>query len=347
MQTCFIKLMKILQIVNPVIAFPPTTVGGIERVVQYLLDELVLAGHEVTLMAHSDSIVDSKVQFIPIGTYLDQQHTTKIIWKHLLLNRYDVIHNHGRLIYFLPHIWNNTKKIHTFHLAELDTKSFRRFLALRPKNLTLSPCAKWIEEEFSYLKANWAFVNNGIPIHKYSYIPTTFNDDMPLVIICRIGPGKGLVDALEIALKTNKKLIIAGKVGTYAHEIEWFEQNVLKYCDGEQIKFIGVVNDEEKQQLLANAGALLMLSADSEAFNLTMLEANACGCPVISYNRFFPPDFIKDGINGFIGTTQVELIDKIASLPTVNRANCRKEFEQNYTSAIMMQNYMKLYLKKN
>ena len=86
--------MRILQIVNPVMPFPPTTIGGTERIVQYLIDELVKRGHEVTLMGHNDSIVQENVKLIPIGTNLDQRNTVKKIWKHLISNKYDVIHNH-------------------------------------------------------------------------------------------------------------------------------------------------------------------------------------------------------------------------------------------------------------
>lgn len=339
--------MKILQILNPVIPLPAKTIGGTERIVEYIIEELLKAGHDVTLMAHNNSEVPANVKFIPIGTYLDQKNTVKIIWKHLLFNKYDVIHNHGRLIFFLPKIWNKTKKIHTFHMVNLGTKSFLRFLALKPKNLILSPCAKWIQDKYKHYPATWQYVNNGIPLEKYIFKDYKINDASPMVMICRIAEGKGVLDAIKIAKKTNKNLIIAGTGGTYAHEIEWFTNVFLKLCDGNQIKYIGPVNDIQKQNLLEISCCLLMLTIENEAFNLTMLEANACGCPVISYNRYFPPDFIKEGINGFIGNNQDELIEKIALLTEIDRANCRKEFEKNYTSEIMTKNYLKLYAQIN
>ena len=335
--------MRILQIVNPVMPFPPTTIGGTERIVQYLIDELVKRGHEVTLMGHNDSIVQENVKLIPIGTNLDQRNTVKKIWKHLISNKYDVIHNHGRLIYFLPKLWNRVRKIHTFHMAELETNAFLKFSALNPTNLTFSPCGKWIQDKSSHLKGNWNYVNNGLPKNLYSYDKKAISFDAALIIICRMGRTKGVMDAIALAKVTNKKLIIAGKTGDYPHEIEWFNQCVLSECDGEKIKFIGEVNDREKNTLLNEAAALLIPTIDSEAFNTTMLEANACGCPVISYKRFCFDEYIVNGVNGFKGETFEDLIDSVNRINEINRSSCRELFENNYTSVHMADHYIKLY----
>jgi glycosyltransferase involved in cell wall biosynthesis len=335
--------MRILQIVNPVIPFPPTTIGGTERIVQYLIDELVKRGHEVTLMAHSNSIVPENVRLIPIGKDLNPKNTTRKIWKHLLSNKYDVIHNHGRLIYFLPKIWGKTRKIHTFHMAELETRSFKRFLALNPTNLTFSPCGKWIQDKSSHLNGNWSYVNNGLPEKLYSYEQKSILPNAALVIICRMGKTKGVMTAIALAKATNRKLIIAGKIGDYEHEKKWFLDDVLTQCDGEKIKFIGEVNDKQKNMLLNEAAALLIPTIDSEAFNTTMIEANACGCPVISYNKFCFNEYIVNGLNGFKGETFEDLTYAVNKIEEIDRLSCRVIFEKNYTSAHMADNYLKLY----
>lgn len=338
--------MKILQIVNPAIPFPADTVGGTERVVQYLMEELLKKGHDITLMGHSRSVVPKGVRLIPIGTFQDKKNTTKIIWKHLLTHKYDVVHNHGRFIYFLPIIWNKVKKIHTLHLADIGERTFTRFFKLKPRNLILSPCAQWIQEKYEGYVGKWQYVNNGIPKNLYKFENLAVNNKTALTIIGRMSEGKGIVEAIQIARRSNKRLRIAGKIGDNHDEITWFNENILAECDGDHIKYIGPVNDRQKQSLLSSSLALLMLSKDSEAFNLTMLEANACGCPVITYNRYFPKIFIKEGINGFKSETDIELIDKIARLSEINRESCRKDFEQNYTSAMMTKNYLKLYQSK-
>ncbi|TDG35290.1 glycosyltransferase [Pedobacter changchengzhani] len=335
--------MKILQIVNPVIPFPVTTIGGTERVVSYLIDELIKDGHEVTLMGHSDSIVPARVKFIPIGRYLEQENTVKTIWKHLLFNKYDVIHNHGRLIYFLPLIWSNVRKIHTFHMSDLETKSFFRFSKLKARNFTFSPCGRWIQDKTKHLMGNWAFVNNGLPKDLYTYHKKIMSEDSPLIIICRMGKKKGVLDAIKLAKITERNLIIAGKVGDYPEELDWFNKYVLSECNGSNIKFIGAINDEQKNVLLNSALALLIPTIDSEAFNTTMLEANACGCPVISYNRFCFDEYIINGVNGFKGETFEDLISAVYNLNQIDRQICRAFFERNYTAAIMAENYTKLY----
>jgi len=335
--------MKILQIVNPVIPFPPTTIGGTERIVQYLIDELNAKGHEITLMAHNDSIVPMGVKFIPIGTYLDQKKTIRNIWKQMLLNDYDVIHNHGRLIYFLPKLWSQTRKIHTFHMAEIESRSFVRFQSLGAKNLTYSPCGKWIQDKMNHLKGNWNYVNNGLPRELYTCYQNSVPFDAPLLIICRMGRNKGVMDAIALSKITKRNLIIAGKIGDYPHEKEWFKQHVWRECDGKNIKFIGEVNDKEKNELLNEAAALLIPAIDSEAFNTTMLEANACGCPVISYDRFCFHEYIQNGINGFKGSGFEDLVEAVKKIGQIDRLACRSYFENKYTSAHMAAHYVNLY----
>jgi len=334
--------MKILQILNPVIPLPAKTVGGSERIVEYLIDELLTLGHEVTFMGHKDSKLKSEVKHISIGNYLDKT-TIKSVWMHLIKHKYDVVHNHGRLMHFAPIIWGSTRKIHTFHMADLDNKGFRNFLKMTPKNLTFTPCARWIQEKYVHIGGNWNYVNNGLPMDKYKFENTVVDQDAPLVIICRISPGKGIVDAIHIAIKTGKKLIIAGKIGDYEHEKEWFEQNVGQFLNNGQITFVGEIDDVQKNALLNTASALIIPTKDSEAFNTTMIEANACGCPVISYNKFCFPEFIVNGKNGFTGVDPKALVEAIGRLGEINRNDCRKHFEAHYNSKIMALNYINQY----
>ena len=161
-----------------------------------------------------------------------------------------------------------------------------------------------------------------------------------------MGKNKGVLDAIKLAKSTRKKLIIAGKVGDYLHEIAWFNDEVLSECDGAMIKYIGQINDGEKKILLNKAAALLIPTIDSEAFNTTMLEANACGCPVISYKRFCFNEYITNGLNGFKADDFEGLINAVENIGQISRQACRDHFEQNYTSAHMAKNYLKLYQPK-
>jgi glycosyltransferase involved in cell wall biosynthesis len=334
--------VRILQIVNPAIALPAETVGGTERIVQYLIEELVKQGHEVTFMGHNDSALPAGVKLIKIGTYLDRENTVKTIWRHLLTHKYDVVHNHGRLMYFLPIIWSKTKKVHTFHMGDLDGQGLKKIIKMRPHNMVFTPCGNWITEKYKSWGSQWQTVNNGLPKDKY-FRMSKVDADAPLILMSRIGATKGVSEAINIAQLTGKKLVIAGKVGDYPHEIEWFETQIKPRCDGEQIKFIGTVNDEQKQTLLSTALALLIPVHNSEAFNTTMIEANACGCPVISYNRYCFPEFITNGVNGFLGENEADLAQAVGKLSQIDRAKCREVFECKYTAKVMTDNYLKLY----
>lgn len=334
--------MKILQILNPSGPIPAKTIGGKERIVQYLIDGLVEEGHDVTLLGHDDSKPSEGVKFEGIGTYETQEEAQRKVWKHLLKNNYDVIHNHGRLLYFLPVIWSKVRKVHTFHMGELGITPLKRFISLAPKNFAFAPCGNWIKETYQNIGGKWTTINNGIPADMYCYKQ---NDpfDLPLVVISRMTATKGIAEAIKIAMAANKGLIIAGEIGDEVHEREWFEDKILKYCDGDKIKFIGPVDDGQKQKLLTNASALLLPVQTSEAFNTTMIEANACGCPVISFNKYCFPEFVENGINGFLGETLADLVDSVNKIHLIDRTKCRQVFENKYTSRTMVQNYLKLY----
>jgi glycosyltransferase involved in cell wall biosynthesis len=338
--------LRILQIANPSVSIPPTDVGGVERIVHALIVELQRLGHEITLLAEDSSRPPHGVEFHGIGTYWKQEKTTRLVWSHLARfgSRYDVIHNHGGLKFFLPRIWGRSAKVHTFHIGELLVPNVRRFLSLRPRRFSFVPCGHWIEDKFVHLGGRWETINNGIPADLYR---PNFNvpSDAPLVIVSRMAPSKGISTAINVALKSNRKLVLAGRIGDMPHEKEWFREEVERFCDGRQITFVGPVTDREKQELLANAAAVLLPIQASEAFNVFMIEALACGTPVIGYDLYCIPELVKDGQNGFLARNEGEMIAKVGRLGEIDRRNCRRDFEERFTSEIMARRYVELYGK--
>jgi len=336
--------MRILQIVNPVVSIPPKMMGGTERIVYALIQELIKLGHEVTLLAEDNSQPSSEIDFHGIGTYWEQKQTIPKVWLHLAKygHRYDVIHNHGRLIFNLPQMWSNIAKVHTFHFGELQISQVKKFLSIRPRHFAFSPCGYWIADKYNYLGGEWNPIHNGLQDDLYSanyHVP----EDAPLVSLGRMDPRKGTPQAIQVALATNRKLVIAGQVGDQPHEKQWFEENVLSYCDGKQIKFIGPVNDQQKQVLLSNASALLLPIQGSEAFTVVMIEALACGCPIIGYNQYCIPELVREGYNGFLAKDGQEMQEKVNRLKEIDRRNCRKDFEERFTSSVMANHYVSLY----
>jgi len=336
--------VRILQIVNPATPIPPVTMGGGERIVYSLIVELQRLGHEITLLGEDTSEPPAGVEFHGIGTYWHQERTVATVWKHLVRHghRYDAIHNHGRLLFFLPRIWGSAPKVHTFHFGELQLTQVRGFLRLRPRNFVFAPCGAWIARKYSGLGGAWAPVHNGLPLDLYAphfAVPP----DAPLVSLGRMDPRKGAPQAIEVARRTGRKLIIAGVVGDQPHEKEWFERHVLRHCDGEQIRFIGPVTDREKQTLLGNAAAILLPIQGSEAFTVVMIEALACGCPVVGFDQYCIPELVRDGYNGFLAADLDDMVRKVARLHEIDRRNCRRDFEERFSAKVMADRYVALY----
>ena len=336
--------MRILQIANPSVSIPPSTVGGVERIVHALIVELQRHGHEVTLMAEDGSRPPDGVEFHGIGTYWKQERTNRLVWEHILKHgaRYDVIHNHGRLKFFLPRIWGRAAKVHTFHIGELLVPNVKQFVSLRPRNFAFAPCGNWIGEKFSHIGGRWTTINNGIPASLYrpGYEVAA---DAPLLIVARMAPAKGISAAISVARKSNRKLLIAGRVGDQPHEKEWFRDHVERFCDGEQIKFVGPVTDRDKQDLMAGAAAVLLPIQASEAFNVVMIEALACATPVIGYDLYCIPELVRDGYNGFLARDEDDMVAKVGRLGEIDRRNCRADFEARFSAKVMTRRYVDLY----
>lgn len=336
--------MRILQILNPVLPLPPKTMGGAERIVYGLVLELRRRGHAVTVLGENSSQLPADVEFHGIGTYWNQKCAVRAVWQHLLGygHRYDVIHNHGRLLFYLPMLWGKAAKIHTFHFGDLQVPQVRQFLSLRPRHFAFAPCGTWIADKYGSLGGIWDPVHNGLPIDLYSPkydVPS----DAPFVSIGRMDPRKGIPQAIEVARRTGRRLIVAGVIGDQPHEQQWFETHVLRHCDGEQIQFIGPVNDRQKQELLANAAGLLLPIQGSEALTVVMLEALACGCPVIGFNQYCIPEIVRHGYNGFLVNDLDEMVATVSRVADIDRHNCRRDFEDRFSSFVMTSRYLALY----
>ena len=338
--------MNVLQIVNPAVAIPPKTMGGAERIVHALIVELVRRGHRVTLLGEDTSTPPAEVEFHGIGTYWHQEETVRTVWRHLARHghRYDAIHNHGRLLFHLPRIWGGASKVHTFHFGELQVPQVRRFLALKPRRFTFAPCGRWIAGKYGSLGGEWRPVHNGLQASKYR-ARLEVSADAPLVSIGRMDPRKGAPQAIEVARRTGLRLVIAGVIGDQPHEKEWFERKVRRHCDGKRIEFIGPVNDLEKEKLLNEAAALMLPIQGSEAFTVVMIEALACGCPILGFDKYCIPEVVRDGYNGFLSADLDEMTAQVAKLAEIDRRNCRRDFEERFTASVMADRYLELYAR--
>ena len=338
--------MRILLINDPGIPVPPKLYGGIERIVFQLADEYTKLGHEVTLLAGPDSYCAGKT--ICFGTENLRKSRKEalieifFVWKYLLFNhhKFDFIHSFGRLIYLLPILNKKVKKVMSYQ-REVTQKNIQQLSKFPNRNLIFTGCSNYISQKEG-LTGRWKTVYNFVESSKYTLIEQISND-APLVFLGRLDRIKGCHHCIKLAKATNQKLIIAGNISTIPHEIKYFENEIKPFMDNSQIVYIGSVNDEQKNDLLGNAKALLMLIDWNEPFGIVMPEAMACGTPVIGFRRGAVVEVVEEGITGFVVDNLEEAILALDKLPSFNRALCREKALKRFNLDIVTRDYLKLF----
>jgi len=334
--------MKIAQVAPLYESVPPKLYGGTERVVSYLTEALVELGHDVTLFASGDSITKAKLRACrPRAIRLDDSRVDGVADIVLLAEKvaqvsgeFDIVHSH---IDYLP--LSLLRRMETPHVTTLHGR-------LDIPNL------KPLYEEFSdeplisisnrqrlpLLRANWrGTVYHGLPENLYSLRE---KPGKYLAFIGRISPEKRVDHAIEIACRLGLPLKIAAKVDRV--DREFYETTIRPLmCNG--VEFIGEIGDGEKEEFLGNAMALLFMIDWPEPFGLAMVEAMACGTPVIARARGSVPEIIQHGKTGFIVETVEEAMVAVQELPKLSRKLCRQTFEERFTSRRMAEDYIAIY----
>ena len=338
--------MKILIIMDPGILIPVVGYGGHERLVEMFAKEYSMLGHEVHLLiTEGSSVKGCKVH--PLGkqgfppTKKDARKAIFIAWKFLWKHRndFDLIHNFGRLIYLLP-VWNiKVKKIMTYG-REITGGNINKLLKLPHKNMFFTGCSNNLISR-SGANGNWQAVYNAIEFEKYT-LANEVKNDAPLMFLGRIEKIKGCHTAIEIAKTLGCKLIIAGNVSPLADEQKYFNELIKPHIDGLQIKYIGQVNDGEKNEWLGKSKALLMPIEWNEPFGIVMIEAMACGTPVIAFNKGSVNEVVTDGVTGFKVNDKQEMILAINNLHTIDRQSCRAIAEQQFDVKKIAKQYLSL-----
>ena len=330
---------------DPEIAVPPTLYGGIERIIDMLVRGLVARGHDVTLFAHPDSVVPCRVEPYPVKTFASNVGSLRnalLVSSKVLRGRFDVVHSFGRLAYIVPVLPTPIPKIMSYQ-REVTGRSVAWGTRLSRGTLHFTGCIHHLVQRFLRSR-NVHVIYNGVPADTYKFYGDV-SGDAPLVFLGRIEEIKGPHIAVEIARRSGRHLIIAGNIPEGKVHQAFFETHVAPYVNGEQVQYVGPVNDVEKNELLGRAAAFLMPILWEEPFGIVMAEALACGTPVIGLNRGSVPEIVLNGVNGFVCDSVDKMVTAVDRLNEIDRAECRRIMEEKFSDGAVVGAYENLYFK--
>jgi glycosyltransferase involved in cell wall biosynthesis len=337
------RTLRIAQVAPLYERVPPERYGGTERVVSYLTEELVRMGHDVTLFASGDSVTAGHLDPVsPRAVRLDPSCRDPLALHVRMLGRvyreadsFDLIHCHTDYLGLPLTSFVRTPTLITLH-GRLDIPEILPLYAEYPQVPLVSISDAQRE---SMPHANWlATVPHGLPPALYT---PSFTPGSYLAFVGRISPEKRPDAAIAVAKAAGVPLKIAAKVDPV--DRPYFETTIRALLDHPLIEFLGEVDDARKGELLRGAQALLFPIDWPEPFGLILVEALACGTPVIARRRGSVPEIIRDGVTGFVGETDDDLVRAVARVDHLDRHLCRAEFEARFTAGAMARRYLELY----
>jgi glycosyltransferase involved in cell wall biosynthesis len=335
--------MRIAQIAPLAESVPPKLYGGTERVVAWLIDELVELGHDVTLFASGDS--KTRAKLVPVWPYafrLSRQRTDPVAVQAVLLEtmaarakEFDVIHCHIDWL-ALPLLMRSGVPFLTTMHGRLD-------IAGLPDVVRHFPEAPFVSisnnQQLPLPGAHWlGTVYHGLPSQS---LHPRFEPGSYLAFLGRLTKEKGPEEAMRIARDAGIPLRIAAKVPK--GERGYFKEQLEPKIDGREVQLTGEVNDKTKEEFLANAAGLLFPIDWPEPFGLVMIEAMACGTPVIAYRHGSVPEVIDEGVTGFVVDSEEEAVRAVRRLGEIDRRQVRACFERRFTARRMASEYVALY----
>src|SRR3954469_17150191 len=338
--------MRIAQVAPLTEAVPPRLYGGTERVVHWLTEELVALGHEGTLFASGDSQTTAKLEATwpkalrLYGSIRDPNALHMVMLERVRQKcddeEFDLLHFHLDYYPFSLFSRQPTPFVTTLH-GRLDlpehqpvftTFSSVPVISISDAQRRPVPQANWIRT-----------IHHGLPEHLLTPQPVR---PAYLAVLGRIAPEKGVDRAIRIALQCGIPLKIAAKVDRT--DQEYYDEVIRPMIDGSPlVEYIGEIGDSEKPEFLSGAIGLLVPIDWPEPFGLVMIEAMACGTPVIAYNRGSVPEIIEDGKTGFIVEDEISAVSDVDRLAELDRGAIRKTFETRFTARRMALDYLNTY----
>ncbi len=335
--------MRIAQVAPLIESVPPEGYGGTERVVSYLTEELVRQGHDVTLFASGDSTTNARlVPVTPKALRLAEDIVDPIAHQVVELERvaaqagrFDVIHWHLDYFPFPMGRRLAIPQVTTLH-GRLDIPDLQPVYDEFDDMCVVSISD---DQRKPLPQAGWVgTVHHGLPPDEFE--ASTEPGDY-LVFLGRISPEKRADRAVEVAGRAGMTLRIGAKVDPA--DVTYFEENVEPLLAHDHVEWVGEVAGAEKAELLRGAAALLFPIDWAEPFGLVMIEAMACGTPVIAYRSGSVPEVVEDGLTGFIVETIDESVEAVRRLGELDRAAVRRRFDERFTAERMVRDYVAIY----
>jgi glycosyltransferase involved in cell wall biosynthesis len=337
--------MKIAQIAPLAESCPPRLYGGTERIVSYLTEELVRQGHEVTLFASGDSktraelvpCCDTALRLNPLVRDPIPYHMRMLEEVRRRADEFDVLHFHIDFLHYPMAAAFSDRMITTLH-GRLDLPDLTPFYSALPDYPLVSISNA---QRRPMPKVNWVgTVCHGLPQNLLPFTATARGDY--LAFLGRISPEKRPDRTIEIAARTGMKLKIAAKIDK-ADQAYWDDLIGPMVARHPNVEFIGEINEHQKADFLGNARGLLFPIDWPEPFGLVMIEAIACGTPVLAFRNGSVPEVIDDGVTGFVVDTLDEAVAAVGKLERLDRSEVRTAFEKRFTAERMALDYLKIY----
>jgi glycosyltransferase involved in cell wall biosynthesis len=317
---------------------PPRHYGPWENITSLLTEGLVKLGEDVTLFATGDSETSAKLRAVCPQGYEEDRSINPKVWEALHIsavfeqaNEFDIIHNQFD---FLPLTYSgltDTPVITTIHgfsspqILPVYEKYNGRAFYVSISDADRSPALDYVKT-----------IHHGIDVQQFDF---QAQPEDYLLFFGRIHPDKGAKEAIEIAKATHKRLILAGII----QDAQYYQEHIQPHLDHHQITYVGSVGSTQRNTLLGNAIALLHPIQFNEPFGLSVIEAMACGTPVIAFNRGSMPEIIEHGKDGFLVANVQQAIECVERIKTIQRAACRHTVETRFTAARMVNQYRDVY----
>jgi glycosyltransferase involved in cell wall biosynthesis len=340
------RKLKIAQVAPLWFPIPPKKYGGTERIVYHLTEGLVKKGHEVTLFASGDSKTKAKLFSVTKRGLISRRIPWQDWWWNNLnysiafskAKNFDIIHSHWTPLGVFFQNFVKTPVLHTFH--NIPKRKSHLWQVLKHfKNSNVVFVSKK-ERKNSKIRFKREFVvYNGIDVSKFKFNPKPKEF---FLWVGRICPQKGTKEAILIAKKAKVKLFLVGQLQPMY--LDYFEKEIRPNL-GKDIKYLGELNENKLISFYRNAKAFLYPLQWEEPFGLCLVEAMACGTPVIAFKRGSIPEVVKNGKTGFIVKNEKEAIEAIKEIEKIKREDCREWVEKNFNVKKMVEDYEKIYYK--